>query len=183
MFCVPVAHSQVELASVLSHPSQLYGQVPQSGTKYAWWWEDVMCHGGVLRTASTEVFITLQVVNPDWPLRRCSLRNVWCLRSTSDPCHGYKPQTSSNYRCCGLHPTMTAQYGTHSIRLHSIGMHVFLVFLLRCLGLADIPPGREESELIHSDVWRCSRIQTLLFWGKRLSHDQSSGSRPHPSDW
>ena len=35
MFCVPVAHSQVELANVLSHPSQLFGQDLQSGTKYA----------------------------------------------------------------------------------------------------------------------------------------------------
>ena len=124
-----VAHSQVELASVLSHPSQLFGQVLQSGTKYAWWWEDVMCHGGVLRTASTEVFITLQVVNPDWPLRRCSLCNVWCLRSTSDPRHGYKPQTSSNYRLCRLHTTMTAQYGTHSIRFIALGC-MFLLFEL-----------------------------------------------------
>ena len=49
---------------------------------------------------------------------------------------------------------VTPRYdGTYSIRLHSIGMHcIFLLFFLRCLGLADIPSGREESELIHSDV-------------------------------
>ena len=77
------------------------------------------CDGpsGVVRTASTEVFITLQVVNPNWPLRRCSLRNVWCLRSSNDLRHGYKPQTSSNYRCCGLHATMTAHTVSDSIAL------------------------------------------------------------------